>query len=65
MTENQKNIIDRFDELNKPLEEHCAKLQKIMEERPTQVAQDFLNYYMTELLQWKDLKLMILKEFAE
>ena len=65
MTQSQKKIIERFDELNSPLKKHVADLEELCKDPVRTVARDFLNYYKAELNQWEEFRLMLLAEFIE
>lgn len=63
MTGSQKIIIEVLDKLLEPLEKHVASLEEICKDPERTVAKDFLTYYKSELLEWKQFKLMLMEEF--
>lgn len=64
MTKEQKIILSAVDKLMKPTAEHVDKLKKFIEENPNAVvARDVLPGYISDLNDFKELKILLLEEF--
>lgn len=65
MTEKQKKVIAQLDKITEPKEKHIKDLESICQDGKHRVTADFLEMYRKEMLEYKELKILILEAFTE